>query len=183
MSDPVRDTLLMRVRFTASDPDSELKLYLFVEPHIGDRGAANAAWVGQYKDVTMLLAQRDRTSMAVVSKPSMLQASCGYTGESDGLSLLAKHDELPDTNLAEQGNVALTGEIDWRSGNGTFTVSLPAGQILPRPHSRRERAYWKTLTRPPHFSSGTGRNNRHNTQRSKTSPGTSSYVSSEHGGA
>lgn len=56
--------------------------------------------------------------MAVASKPPMLQASCGYTGESDGLSLLAKHDELPDANVAEQGNVALTG---------TFTVSLSCG--------------------------------------------------------
>jgi hypothetical protein len=58
ITDPARDTLMMRVNFKTSEQN--LKLYLFAEPQMGDQGADNTAWVGSYKSVTMLLAQRDR---------------------------------------------------------------------------------------------------------------------------
>ena len=40
ITDPVRDVLLLRVRFTPTDGEV-LKLYLSVEAHIGDQGAGN----------------------------------------------------------------------------------------------------------------------------------------------
>ncbi len=85
VTDPVRDTLLMRVSFTTPQPEPDLKLYLFAEPQMGDRGADNDAWIGQYKSVTMLLSQRGRTCLAVASEPPMLQTSCGYMGSSEWL--------------------------------------------------------------------------------------------------
>ena len=102
VTDPVRDTLLMRVSFTTPQPEPDLKLYLFAEPQMGDRGADNDAWVGQYKSVTMLLSQRGRTCLAVASEPPMLQTSCGYMGSSDGYTALSKFDDLPGRELRPQ---------------------------------------------------------------------------------
>ena len=127
VTDPVRDTLVMRVKFTTPQPEPDLKLYLFVEPQMGDRGANNNAWVGQYKSITMLLAQRNGTCLAVVTQPPIVQASCGYVGTSDGCTLLAKFKPLPDANSADKGNIALTAEIDWKAADGSFTVALACG--------------------------------------------------------
>jgi glucoamylase len=127
VSDPVRDTLLMHVCFEVTDSSGEMKLYLFVDPHIGDRGADNSAWVGHYKGVPMLLAMRANVCMGVTSEPAFLSASCGYIGASDGLTELSQFKDLPDANTADKGNVALTGEIDWKSVDGKFTISIAYG--------------------------------------------------------
>jgi glucoamylase len=127
LSDPVRDTLLMRVSFEVTGPSTELKLYLFAEPQMGDRGADNSAWVGKYKGVEILLAQRNDLCMGIAFEPALRAASCGFAGESDGLTELSHFRSLPDANIAEKGNVALTGEIDWKSLDGSFTVSIACG--------------------------------------------------------
>ncbi len=57
ITDPVRDTLMMRMTFKTSD--NTLKLYVFAEPQMGDQGADNTACVGTYKSITMLFSQRD----------------------------------------------------------------------------------------------------------------------------
>jgi glucoamylase len=125
ITDPVRDTLMMRVNFAASEPD--LKLYLFAEPQMGDRGANNDAWVGKYKRINMLIAQRERTCLAITSHPPLLQASCGYMGASDGCRTLARFEGLADSNVADNGNVSLIGEIDWKADGGNLTISLACG--------------------------------------------------------
>ena len=127
VSDPFRDTLLIRVSFHVSEPADNLQLYLFAEPNMGDRGADNTAWVGHYKGSSMLLATRANTCMAIACQPAFLRASCGYMGASDGCSELSKFKGLPDANLAVKGNVAVTGEIDWKRPAGTFTVSIAYG--------------------------------------------------------
>jgi glucoamylase len=125
ITDPVRDTLMMRVHFQTSEP--ELKLYVFAEPQMGDRGANNNAWVGKYKNLTLLIAQRDETCLAIASDPPFLQTSCGYMGVSDGCIALSKFKSLPDFNVADDGNISLIGEIDWGPGGGYFTISLACG--------------------------------------------------------
>ena len=49
ITDPVRDTLMMRVRFTAHQDGPAPRLYLFQEPQMGDHGEDNTAWIGQYE--------------------------------------------------------------------------------------------------------------------------------------
>jgi glucoamylase len=127
VSDSVRDTLLMQVCFEVTDSSTELKLYLFAEPQIGDRGAGNAAWVGHYKGVQVLLAKRADVCMGIAFEPALHAASCGYLGKSDGCTELSHFRSLPDANIAEKGNVTLTGEIDWKSLGGKFTVSIAWG--------------------------------------------------------
>ena len=127
VTDPVRDTLMLRVTFTPAAPTPMLKLYLFVDPQMGDKGAGNDGWAGKYLGLTMLFAERDRTSMAVAFDPPALRMSAGYSGESDGCTMLAKFAPLPEANLAADGNIGLTGEIDYRKNGGTFTVAIACG--------------------------------------------------------
>lgn len=125
ITDPVRDTLMMRVHFRPSAPN--LRLYLFVDVQMGDRGANNNAWVGTYKGESHLIASRDRTCLAAISNPPLLQSSCGYIGRSDGYTCLSQHLPLSDSNMAMDGNVAMTGEIDYSASDGKFIVSLACG--------------------------------------------------------
>jgi glucoamylase len=125
--DPLRDTLLLRGRFTPKNGAS-LRLYLIIDAHIGDRGADNNAWAAHYKGDLMVFAQRGPLAMACVASPPARQASVGYVGRSDGLTVLRHHKPLPEANLALKGNVAMTLEVDYRSsGDGSFVISLGAG--------------------------------------------------------
>jgi glucoamylase len=127
ITDPVRDTLIMRVRFTPADDQAGLKLYLYEDPHIGDRGEDNTAWIGQYKGLRLMFSQRTRSSLATAFHPPALHLTCGYAGtSSDGLRELSAFKALPNANTAESGNVSLVGEIDC-GGNGEFLISLACG--------------------------------------------------------
>ncbi len=123
--DPMRDTLLLRVKFTPSD-GSKLHLYLQVDPHIGDMGGNNDAWVGNYLGEPALLAQRGGLALAMMARPAILKASAGYIGKSDGYTLLSKFKPLPESNTAMQGNVDLTAELDY-TADEPFLVSIACG--------------------------------------------------------
>jgi glucoamylase len=127
VTDPLRDTLMMRVRFIAHKNKPPLKLFLFEEPQMGDRGEDNTAWIGQYKGLSMMFAQREHTSLATAFDPPALQMTCGYVGTSDGCKALSSFKGLPDANMAAQGNIALTAEIDTARNHGKFLVSLACG--------------------------------------------------------
>jgi glucoamylase len=127
ITDPIRDTLMMRVRFTAHQTEPVLKLYLFQEPQMGDRGEDNTAWIGKYKGLSMMFAQRDQTCLATAFDPAALHLSCGYVGTSDGCKALSSFEPLSSANLAAKGNIALTAEIDYRKNEGTFLLSLACG--------------------------------------------------------
>ncbi len=129
VTDPLRDILLLRVAFTPAKGE-DLRLYLSVDPHLGDQGADNRAWAGAYKGVPMLFACREQVSMAIACEPPPKNLSIGYIGTTDAYTLLSKHKSLPSSNFAEPGNVALAAEIDLQSGvDGTssFTIALACG--------------------------------------------------------
>ncbi|HZQ44377.1 MAG TPA: glycoside hydrolase family 15 protein [Acidobacteriaceae bacterium] len=129
--DPMRDGLLLRGRFVPRQQQPEqqgLRLYLIVDAHIGDRGANNEAWAGEYKGEPMVFARRGPLCFACGSSPRPLQCSVGYIGKSDGLTVLRRGEPLPHANYAPDGNVGLTIEIDYKSnGDGSFLVSLAGG--------------------------------------------------------
>lgn len=128
LTDPDRDVLLLSVRFQPAHGEDDLHLYVFSNPHLGDQGAGNDAWAGDYKGVPMLFAARDGLSLAIACSQNFKALSCGYLGKSDGLGDLQKHKHL--TGLfteARQGNVAVTGEIDWRKNDGRFCIAVGCG--------------------------------------------------------
>ncbi len=132
VTDPLRDVLLLRTTFTPAD-GQDLRLFLLLDPHVGDQGSQNHAWAGDYKGVSMLFACRNQVALAVATEPAPRMSSIGYIGTTDAYTLLSKGKPLPDTNIAEPGNVALAAEIDlraapWREGSCSFTVSVAFGR-------------------------------------------------------
>ena len=130
VAESVRDTLLLRVRFEVLEVSKPLRLYLYVEPHLGDQGADNSCWTGEYQGITMLFASRDRFAMAAHGSVAFLETSCGFVGRNDGYAELKAKYALGKTyNYAKNGNVGLCGELDWKSAtDGSFVVAIAFGE-------------------------------------------------------
>lgn len=142
ISDPFRDTVLQRIRFTATNKKrKDFKLFILLAPHLGNRGTGNTAWIGEYKGVPMLFAQRDELSLALACSVPWKKCSAGFVGTSDGWQDLMHHKQMNwEFERAENGNVALTGEIDLEEINGqSFVVALGFGRN-PEEAGQRARA-------------------------------------------
>ena len=129
LTDPWRDVVLQRVRFVPLQGTlADFRLYVLLAPHLANRGSGNTAWVGDYKGAPMLFAERDHHALALASTAPWLARSAGFVGVSDGWQELQAHKRLNRTyTRAENGNVAVTGEIDLGSSNGTFVMALGFG--------------------------------------------------------
>jgi glucoamylase len=129
MSDPTRDTVLQRVAFRPSYGSYEdYHLYVLLAPHLGNGGAGNTAWVGDYKGETMLFAQHGDSSLALACSASWVKRSVGFVGVSDGWQDLERHKKMLWVyDRAENGNVALTGEVELGASNGIFVLALGFG--------------------------------------------------------
>ncbi len=126
ITDPERNVVLQRVKFTPLQGKlSDYHLYALLAPHLGDQGAGNSAWVGDYKGVPMLFARHANEALALVCSKPWLRRSVGYVGASDGWQQLSQHKQLiHEYTTAENGNVALTGEVDLQATQGEFVVAI-----------------------------------------------------------
>jgi glucoamylase len=129
LTDPWRDVVLQRIRMVPLKGTlSDFRVFALLAPHLANRGSGNTAWVGDYKGVPMLLAQRDNYALALACSAPWLARSVGFVGVSDGWQQLTATKCLERTYMrAENGNVAMTGEIDLASSGGTFTMALGFG--------------------------------------------------------
>src|SRR5579864_6158791 len=120
LTDPWRDVVLQRVRFVPLQGTlADFRLYALLAPHLSNRGSGNTAWVGDYKGTPTLMAARDSFALALASSAPWLARSVGFVGVSDGWQQLQADKRLIRTYLrAENGNVAVTGEIDLGATNG-----------------------------------------------------------------
>lgn len=130
LTDPRRDAVLQQTRFIAQKGQaSDYRLYVLLAPHLGNRGAGNSAWIGEYKGLPLLFAERDGNALALACSVPWLKRSVGFVGFSDGWQdLLANKLMKWDYTRAENGNIALTAEIDLESGNGEFLLALGFGR-------------------------------------------------------
>ena len=121
--------MLQRVRFVPLKGTlADFRLYVLLAPHLANRGSGNTAWVGDYKGAPMLFAERDSFALALASSAPWLARSVGFVGISDGWQELQAHKRLLRTyQRAENGNVALTGEIDLGASDGVFVLALGFG--------------------------------------------------------
>jgi glucoamylase len=127
--DPWRDVVIQRVRFEAFDPTVKFRLFALLSPHLVNRGAGNTGWTGEYKGEKMLFAEGAGTALALASSSSWGARSVGFVGTSDGWQDLSRHKELTQIyDRAENGNIALTGEIDLTAGSGTVVLALGFGR-------------------------------------------------------
>lgn len=129
VADPRRDTVLQRTRFVPLQGAREdYHLYVLLAPHLSNRGSGNTAWVGDYKGVPMLFAERDGNALALACSAPWLKRSVGFVGASDGWQDLMHHKQMTWTyTRAENGNVALAGEIDLKTSGGNFVLALGFG--------------------------------------------------------
>ncbi len=90
----------------------------------------NTGWVGAYKGKPMLFASGSGgVSLALASSLPWPSRSVGYAGTSDGWRQLSEAGRLdPEYQRAEEGNVALTGEIGFSAANeGKALLALAFG--------------------------------------------------------
>ena len=138
LTDPKRDVLLQRVKFEPLQRElSDYHLYVLLAPHLGNHGAGNTAWVDSYKGLPVLNAKREETSLSLACSAPWLKRSVGFVGESDGWQDIYQHKQMVwEYTRAENGNVALTAEIDLLACNGEFTLALGFG-LTPAESSLR----------------------------------------------
>jgi glucoamylase len=130
LTDPRRDVVLQYTRFTSLQGSlDDYHLYVLLAPHLGNRGDGNTAWIGDYKGVPMLFAERDGNALALACSAPWLKRSAGFVGASDGWQDLRRHRQMTWIYAqAENGNVALTGEVDLLAFGGTFVLALGFGR-------------------------------------------------------
>ncbi len=130
IADPERDVLLQRIHFEALQGAlSDYALYALIAPHIGNAGSHNDGWVGDYKGIPMLYAQRGDVTLALACSTGFKGMSCGYVGFSDGWQDIRDHKRMTwFYDEARDGNIALTGKIDMAAGDGQFTLALAFGR-------------------------------------------------------
>lgn len=106
LSDPLRNTVLQRIRFDPCRPD--LQLYVFLTPHLHNSGWDNEAWTGEYKGMPMLFAACDGLSLALACTSGWERSSVGFIGASDGYTDLLQNKKLTrQYSYAGKGNVQL----------------------------------------------------------------------------
>ncbi|HVT48679.1 MAG TPA: glucan 1,4-alpha-glucosidase [Vicinamibacterales bacterium] len=128
VTDPARDVVLQEIAFTPlTGAMGDYHVYVLLAPHLANGGRGNTAWVGDYKGVPMLFASRGGVALAVAASPDWMRGSAGFVGVSDGWQDLVARKRLSAIYpRAENGNVALTGEVDL-TGGGRFVVALAFG--------------------------------------------------------
>ena len=138
IADPRRDVILQRTRFIAlQGKTADSHLHALLAPHLGNHGAGNTAWAGDYKGVPMLFAERDGRALALASSASWLKRSVGFVGVSDTWQDLMRHKQMTrEYTRAENGNVALCGEIDLAACDGTFLLALGFGSNVAEAGNR-----------------------------------------------
>ena len=130
VTDPLRNTVLQRIAFQPTDTGTSYHLYALLAPHLANLGMGNTAWVGDYKGRPMLFARHGTLTLALACSVPWLRRSAGFVGISDGWQDLSLHREMQwEYACAEDGNVALTGEIDLsRAPDNTFDLALGFGE-------------------------------------------------------
>ena len=130
LTDPKRDVLLQRIRFEPLQGGlSDYHLYVLLAPHLGNHGMGNTAWVDGYKGMPVLNARRGEIALSLACSIPWLKRSVGFVGTSDGWQDVYQHKQmLWEYTRAEDGNVALTAEINLLACNGEFILALGFGR-------------------------------------------------------
>jgi glucoamylase len=133
ISDPHSPCLLLHTKLSASEEALKtLKLYVLCAPHLDVGGWQNNAEVIDSAGHKIFLAHRDGIWLAMLANVGFAKMSVGYVGVSDGWTDLSTDFRMDwEFDKAEDGNVALTGEIDL-SRNQEFSLGIAFGQSSHR---------------------------------------------------
>ena len=132
LSNPVEPVVLIRTKLEILDPAlrDKLRLFVLLAPHLDGGGQANTANLAEIDNRLVLTANRNDTWLACAATLAFKKASCGFVGRSDGWTDLNMHRDLTwEYDSAENGNVALIGEIDLGESH-EFTLGLAFGDHI-----------------------------------------------------
>src|SRR5215470_2609126 len=143
----------------------KLKLYALLAPHIGGQGANNSGYCVELGGVKLLHARRADTHVIMGCSSGFSRRSVGYVGASDGWQDLMRDYKMGwEFRVAENGNIALTGEVDLPNNN-EFTIAVAFGrsyettatklfQTVAEPYAEHEQRYvrqWLRAAVDPKF--------------------------------
>ncbi|RYG04803.1 MAG: glucan 1,4-alpha-glucosidase, partial [Chitinophagaceae bacterium] len=129
LTDPFRDVLLQRVRFTP-DTNSTGSLFLFTAlvPALGNHSSKQSASLIDYNGTEMIISESDGLVLAYACSVPFLKRTVGYLGTSDIMTDLRANKKITATyDAAPDGSVALGAEIDL-SGTQSFTLAVGFGR-------------------------------------------------------
>ena len=139
-ADPHRNVVLQKIRFVelragpagaavSTQVTAKYRLYALLAPHLGNNGSNNTGWIGDYKGVPMLFAEYPGgLALAFACSVPWKQMSVGFAGYSDAWQDLSQNFQLTQQyDRVENGNVALTGELDLAARNGEVVLALGFG--------------------------------------------------------
>ena len=131
LSDPYRNVVLQKVRFEPLEGKlSDYRLFALLSPHLANCGSGNTGWVGDYKGFPMFFAEHAGVNLSFASSAPWKKMSVGFVGASDGWQDISRHYQMEwEYTRAENGNIALTGEIDLERSQGEFVLALGFGLI------------------------------------------------------
>lgn len=128
ISDPHQSCVLVRGRLEAAGAwAKKLRLYFLLAPHLEVGGKNNSARKTSIAGRGVLLAWKNSAHLALGCDHGFVRGSCGFVGFSDGWQDL--HDNFKmdwEFDRAENGNVAVMGEVDLSMGN-EFTIAIAFG--------------------------------------------------------
>ena len=128
-TDPYRNVVLQNVRFVPMQGKlADYRLYALLSPHLENCGAGNTGWLGDYKGLSLLCARHGGTALAFACSTPWLKRSVGFVGTSDGWQDVSANFQMTwEYTRAENGNIALTGEIDLAACGGEFLLAFGFG--------------------------------------------------------
>lgn len=129
LTDPHRSVLLVHTKLEIADQSlkDKLRLYALLAPHINGYGAGNSGRATEISGSMLLHAHRGNFHLIMGCTTHFTRMSVGYAGASDGWQDLRNFRMDWEFSSAEDGNIALTGEIDPRRGQ-EFTLAIAMGQ-------------------------------------------------------
>ena len=154
IGEPHSSVLLIHTRLEILDSKlrGKLRLYALLAPHMIGTGYHNRAkWCG-LDDRKFMEARREDICMVFGCEPDFTRRSVGYVGHSDGWQDLMDNFKMDwEFEQAQDGNIALTAEIDLSRGL-EFTLGVAFGhslqsastqllQALATPFSRQREKY------------------------------------------
>jgi glucoamylase len=166
-ADPHQSVLLVHTKVEILDESlrGKLRLYALLAPHIAGFGAGNSGWCSEVGGIKLIQAQRENVHLIMACSSGFSRRSVGYVGFSDGWQDLTDNFKMDwQFEAAENGNIALTGEINL-PGSGEFTVAVAFGrsyqsttaklfQSLAEPFESHRHAYvrqWQRAVVDPKF--------------------------------
>jgi glucoamylase len=128
IADPHQSCVLVNAKFViAPQWQGKLQVYFLLAPHLEVGGAGNSAQKLEVAGRHVLVAWKNSTHLALGCDRGFRRSSCGFVGYSDGWQDLNDNFKMDyEFDHAENGNVAIMGEIDLAGGN-QFTLGIAFG--------------------------------------------------------